>query len=79
MLDNPSEKNDSHGDTECGEFYACQESMEIEGAALFALAGSWPSWGNGIGGYHPALPSLLVSSEPDWQPFTSMSRWRLIF
>jgi hypothetical protein len=22
--------------------------------------------------------SLLVSSEPDWQPFTSMSRWSLI-
>ena len=40
MSDNPSEKNDSHGDTQCGEFYACQESMEIEGVALFALAGA---------------------------------------
>jgi hypothetical protein len=38
MSDNPSEKNDSHGDTECGEFYARQESMEIEGVAHFALA-----------------------------------------
>lgn len=27
MSDNPSEKNDSHGNTKCGEFYACQESM----------------------------------------------------
>ena len=40
MSDNPSEKNDRHGDTECGEFYACQESMEIEGVALFALVGA---------------------------------------
>jgi hypothetical protein len=38
MSDNPSEKNDRHGDTQCGEFYACQESMEIEGVAFFALA-----------------------------------------
>jgi hypothetical protein len=40
MSDNPSEKDDRHGDTECGEFYACQESMEIEGVALFALVGA---------------------------------------
>jgi hypothetical protein len=40
MSDNPSEKDYRHGDTECGEFYACQESMEIEGVALFALVGA---------------------------------------